>query len=213
MGALTAIGDCICLSVLWIVFSLPVVTAGASATAAYYAAYRSIRRKEGGLWRFFWGSFQENFKRSTLASIVVIAVIALLTVDVFVLRGIRAAGNAFGVLFYVVLVLWALSLAWAVYAAAYAARFNGSVKEILKFSLMLMELHPIKLLTVLIIILAGMAMTLLVPLMLLILPATVFVLSSFPIDQVFRLHMRPEDLERELRKYEKFNDEEKEEDT
>ena len=48
MGALTAIGDCICLSVLWIVFSLPVVTIGASTTALYAAAYHAVRKKDCG---------------------------------------------------------------------------------------------------------------------------------------------------------------------
>ena len=197
MGALTSIGDCICLSVLWVVFSLPVVTIGASTTALYYAAYHSVRKKEGGLWRLYWGAFTENFKRSTLVAIPVIAAIALLTVDVFVLRGMRAAGNSFGTLFYVVLALWCLSLTWGIYAAGYAARFNGTVKDVLKFSLMLMTIHPIKMLCVLAPMLFGIAITLMVPYMALIVPAAVFVVASFSIERVFRLHMRPEDLERE----------------
>ncbi len=197
MSALTSIGDCICLSVLWIVFSLPVVTIGASTTALYAAAYHTIRRKEGALWSRFWGAFRENFKRSTLLGLVVFAVLALLTMDVFVLRGVRLSGGAFGGLFYVVLVLWCLAVTWAVYVASYAARFNGSVREVLKFGFMLMTLHPIKMLGVLLPALAGMALTLLVPFMALILPAALFVVFSFTTESVFRLHMRPEDLERE----------------
>ncbi len=196
MGALTSIGDCICLSVLWIVFSLPIVTLGASTTALYAVAYHSIRLKKGALWRTFWGAFRENFKRSTLASIVVLAVLALLTVDVFVLRGVRANGGALGGLFYAVLVLWCLALTWAVYAAAYAARFNGRVREVLKLALQLMAIHPVKILGVLLPLTAGLALSLMVPFMALILPGAVFVAVSFTTERIFRLHMRPEDLER-----------------
>ncbi len=196
MTALTSIGDCICLSVLWIVFSLPVVTIGASTTALYAAAYHVVRKKEGGLWRVFWDAFRENFKRSTLLWLAA-AVLALLTVDVFVLRSIRIAGGAMGALYYVVLALWALALTWGVYMAAYAARFNGSVKEVLKFGFMLMALHPVKMLGVLAALLVGLALILLVPFMALIMPAAVFTVISFTTERVFRLHMRPEDLEKE----------------
>lgn len=197
MGALTTIGDCIVLSVLWIIFSLPVVTIGASTTAFYAAAYHAVRKKDAALWSSFWGAFKENFRRSTLLWLVVFLVLALLTVDVFVLRSICRNGGAMGKLYYIVLIFWCLALTWGIYVAAYAARFNGSVGEVLKFSFMMMALHPIKMLGVLLPALAGMALTLLVPLMALILPAALFVVFSFTTESVFRLHMRPEDLERE----------------
>ena len=196
MGALTAIGDCICLSVLWIVFSLPVVTIGASTTALYAAAYHAVRKKDSGLWRAFWGAFKENFRRSTLLWPVVFIVLALLTADVFILRGIRQSGGALGGLYYIVLVLWLVGLTWAVYVAAYAARFSGSVKEVLKFALQLMAIHPIKALGVLLPLLGGLALALLAPFMALVMPGAVFTVVSFTTERVFRLHMRPEDLER-----------------
>ncbi len=197
MTALTSVGDCICLSVLWIVFSLPVVTLGASTTALYSAAHHVIRRKEGGLWRHFWGAFREDLKRTTLAGLAVLALMALLTVDIFVLRGIKMSGGRFGNLYYVVLVLWCLGITWAVYAAAYAARFNGSIKDTLKFPAMLIALHPIRMLGVMVPVLGGIAFTLIVPFMVLILPGAVFVIAGFSIERVFRLHMSPEDLERD----------------
>lgn len=200
MGALTAIGDCICLSVLWLVFSLPVVTIGASTTALYSAAYHSVRKKEGGLWRLFWGPFKENLRRSTLLWAVVFVVLALLTADVFILRGMSVAGKAFGRLYTVGLVLWCLGITWAVYVAAYAARFSGKVLEVLKFAGMLMVLHPIRMLGVMAPVLISIALTLLIPFMALIGPGAVFVIVSFTTEKVFRLHMRPEDLAKETGK-------------
>ena len=194
MGALTAIGDCICLSAMWLVFSLPIFTIGASTTALYAAAYHIIRKKEGGLWQSFWGAFKENFKRSTLIWLVVLAVMALLTIDVFVLRYIRLSGGGMGILYWPVIAIWCVALTWAVYTAAYAARFTGTVREVLKYGAMLMALHPIKAFGVLLPLLGGLAMTLLVPFMALVTPAAVFVLCSFTTERVFRLHMRPEDL-------------------
>lgn len=198
MGALTSIGDCICLSVLWLVFSLPVITIGASTTALYAAAYHSVRKKEGGLWQSFWGAFKENFKRSTLIWLIVLVIMALLTVDVFVLRFIRLSGGAMGFLYWPVIFIWCVALTWAVYTAAYAARFTGTVREVLKFGAMLMAFHPIQALGVLLPLLGGLAMTLLVPFMALVVPAAVFVLCSLTTERVFRLHMRPENLSVEI---------------
>ncbi len=212
MTALTSIGDCICLSVLWIVFSLPVVTVGASTTALYAAAYHVVRKKEGGLWRRFWDAFREDFRRSTLLWLVALAILALLTVDVFVLRSIKLAGGALGNLYYVVLALWVLALTWGIYMAAYAARFNGSVREVMKFAFQLMALHPIKMLGVLVPVLAGLALILLVPFMALVMPGAVFAVVSFTTERVFRLHMRPEDLERETASEARGSEKEKDDD-
>lgn len=205
--SLMTIGDCICLSVLWIVFSLPLITVGASTAALYAAAYHHIRMKEGhGLWRTFWEAFKENLRRSTLVWLAVLAVMVLLTVDVFVLRSIRLSGGAMGVLYAPALFLWCVALTWGGYTAAYAARFNGSAGEVLKFAAMLMALHPIRALGVLLPLLGGLALTLLVPFLALVAPAAVFVLCSVTTEAVFRLHMRPEDLARET-------DDEEEEDS
>lgn len=197
MEALNTIGDCICLSAMWLVFSLPILTIGASTTALYAASYQVVRKKEGRLWQRFWDAFRENLKRSTLIGLVVLAVMALLTVDVFTFRSIRMSGGAMGVLYWPALALWCVALTWAVYTAACAARFSGSVREVLKYGAMLMALHPIKALGVLLLLLAGLALTLMVPFMALFVPAAVFALCSFATEGVFRLHMRPEDLLRE----------------
>lgn len=58
MRGLSRVADCLFLSVLWLVFSLPVITIGASSTALYTTVYRYIRRGEGYLWRTFWEAFK-----------------------------------------------------------------------------------------------------------------------------------------------------------
>lgn len=59
------LGDLIILNLLTILFSLPIITIGASVTAAHYASIK-IRRDESYVMRNFWKSFKMNFKQSTL---------------------------------------------------------------------------------------------------------------------------------------------------
>ena len=197
MGALMKIGDCICLSVLWILFSLPVVTIGASSTALYAAVHHSMRRGGAGIWKKFWEAFRENFKRATLAWLVELLILAVLALDAAVLRSIRLSGGFMGRLYWAALLLEAIALTWTAYVAAYGARFNGSVREILKYGFILLRLHPLRALGVMLPILAGLALCLAVPFMLLFAPAVVCWASSYSIEAVFRLHMQPEDLKKE----------------
>ena len=197
MVALMKIGDLLCLSVLWLVFSLPIFTIGASSTALYAAVFYCLRRNEAGVWKHFWKAFRENFKRSTLAWLIELAVLAVFSLDVAVFRAIRISGGAMGKLYWAALLLEAVALTWTAYVAAYAARVNGTVGDILRYGLVLLRLHPIRALGVMLPILAGLALCLLVPFTVLFAPAAVCLACSYSLEQVFRLHMQPEDLEKE----------------
>lgn len=197
MVALMKIGDLLCLSVLWLVFSLPIFTIGASSTALYAAVFYCLRRNEASVWKHFWKAFRENFKRSTLAWLIELAVLAVFSLDAAVFRAIRLSGGAMGKLYWAALLLEAVALTWTAYVAAYAARVNGTVGDILRYGLVLLRLHPIRALGVMLPILAGLALCLLVPFTVLFAPAAVCLACSYSLEQVFRLHMQPEDLEKE----------------
>ena len=197
MRNLTRIFDCICLSVLWMLFSVPIVTMGASSAALYATVVKYIRRDEGYLWKTFWGAFRENLKRSTLAWLAALALLALLTVDALVFRSMAVNGDFLGNLYWVILILICVAVTWTAWLSAYCARFNGSVKEDLRFSFILMACHPIKSLGVFLPILGAAALVLVVPGLLVAAPAVACWIGSVTTEKVFRLHMRPEDLERE----------------
>lgn len=191
---LTKIGDCICLSVLWIVFSLPVVTMGASSAALYKAVYHCLRKDEAGIWKKFREAFKENLKRSTLIWLAAMLVLAVLTVDVFVFRSIKLAGDAMGNFYWAALAILCAALTWTVYLAAYSAKFNGKVLEVMRISFLLMLYHPIKMLGVFLPLLGGAALVLFAPFTLFFVPAVVYWLSSYSLEKVFLQHMRPEDI-------------------
>lgn len=64
MGFLSKVADLLFLNILTLIFSIPLITIGASVTAAHYTALK-IRREEGHVWSCFWKSFKENLKQST----------------------------------------------------------------------------------------------------------------------------------------------------
>lgn len=62
------------LAILWIVFSIPVITLGASTTALYYVLTKQVSDREGYITKDFMRSFKLNFKQSTLIFIVLIVI-------------------------------------------------------------------------------------------------------------------------------------------
>lgn len=193
MRFLTAMFDLIALSVLWVVFSLPIFTMGAASTALYSAAYHHVRKGEDYLWNSFFSAFKENFKRSTLTWLVALAILGFLGADALLLRSLILQGYSFGWFYGVTLALVVLALTWTVYLAAYAARFNGTVKEVLRYSFMLLRAHPVKMLCVMVLVMGGMALALTLPATVVFIPATVYWGATFPIEWTFLKHMRPED--------------------
>ena len=193
MRFLTNVFDLLALSILWAVFSLPVITMGAASAALYSAVYHHVRRGEDYLWNSFFSAFKENFKRSTLTWLVALAILGFLGADALLLRSLILQGYSFGWFYGVTLALVVLALTWTVYLAAYAARFNGTVKEVLRYSFMLLRAHPVKMLCVMVLVMGGMALALTLPATVIFIPATVYWGATFPIEWTFLKHMRPED--------------------
>lgn len=196
MRVLIKFFDCICASILWLLFSLPIVTMGAAGAALYTTVYKYLRRGEDHLWGTFWTAFKENLRRSTLVWLVALAVLALLTADALVFRTLKLAGNPLGGVYWVVLVLICMAVTWTAYLSAYAARFSGGVKDVLRFAFVLMAAHPVKALEVFLPILAGTALLLTGLQWIAVVPAAVCWVNSVVLEKVFLLHMQPEDAER-----------------
>ncbi|MDR0999504.1 MAG: DUF624 domain-containing protein [Clostridiales bacterium] len=76
------IADIMIVSFIWILFSLPIFTIGASSTALYYVMTRRISNREGYLWRDFWTSFKSNFKQTTIIWLIFLALAYILYVNI-----------------------------------------------------------------------------------------------------------------------------------
>ncbi|MFP3088862.1 DUF624 domain-containing protein [Treponema sp. TIM-1] len=124
--------DAVALNLLWLLCSLPLVTAGAAVTAFYYAMVKAIRRERGHIFAEFWRSFRLNFVKATLIWIFFAVLIFLL----FVNRNIAAdIGGYFGVFllcFYTVIA--ALLLGVLMYAFPVLSRFHMTIPQVVKLS-------------------------------------------------------------------------------
>ena len=80
---MTKVGIIICANLMFILFSLPVVTIGASFTALYRVMFKTMR--SGGVtnpFKQFWIGFKSNFLQSTIVWVAYAALMVLLYFDV-----------------------------------------------------------------------------------------------------------------------------------
>ncbi len=77
--------DAIWLNLIFIIFSLPVITIGASATAMYTVTLKMVRDREGYMFKGFYKAFKENFKQATNIWIIVAILATVLWIDLRVL--------------------------------------------------------------------------------------------------------------------------------
>lgn len=196
MNGLTKIFDCIMLSVCWLLASLPIVTMGAACGAMYRTVYRCIRHDEGTALKTFWSSWRANLKTGIKVWIPVLGMLVFLLADALILRGMVSQGKPLAQLLGVIVVLFCVACVWAAYCTAYAARFEGSLKDVLWLSLFLVLSHPLMGIVIFLFLAMGIALALLVPFLVLFLPALICLAVSFPMETVFRRHMHPEDIEK-----------------
>ena len=71
------LGDLVTLSLLWIVFSFPLLTLGPASAALYDTAVHSMRRKEDPVLTRFFSTFKRELKQGVLSALIVLAAFAL----------------------------------------------------------------------------------------------------------------------------------------
>lgn len=191
------IADCICLSFLWLVSSLPVITIGASTTALYYSMNKCIRRSEGGVWKTFWHSFRNNFRQSTALWLVLFLIYAVLIACCYCSYLMCATGNLPKEMFYFLLIVIAVATIWASFLFPYLARFQNTNCQILKNCIYIALMNfPVGLLHLVLIILSVIAVAIF-PLTIVCMPGVYMVLSCYALEPIFRKYMTEDDRTRE----------------
>lgn len=143
---LSALFDIALLNILWIVFSLPIFTTGAAITAVNAVSFRILRDKTSSIMKPFWDSFRMNFKQATIIWLILLAIIAVLCVDLrFILFAQSFFTGVVQALICGILILLLLdALLVMIYAFALLSLFENTVKETLKNAVLFVLRNPIR---------------------------------------------------------------------
>ena len=121
------LGQLIALNLLWIVCSLPVITAGASTTALYYCTLKLHKDGDIRVFHDFFKSFKQNFKQATVINLIMLAVAAILYMDLRIVGNI--SGTMSQVLYIVFFAFGILYMMVFLYIYPVLAKFYNSIKN------------------------------------------------------------------------------------
>lgn len=128
--------DYIWVTILTILFSLPIVTIGAALTAKYYTAMKIARGEAPQILSAFIKAFKDNFKQGVILELISALAITVLAIDWYIVFCFN-----FGLGSYVLLsVVGVVTLIFAIilsFSFPLLARFNAGTFYIIKSALMI----------------------------------------------------------------------------
>ena len=127
---MSKVTDLVILNILFMVFSLPVVTAGAAWTAMYFVTIRMVRKEERYIIKDFIRSFRQNFRQATAIWLLALVAAFVFVGDVLIYKQIPDQIPM--VLMIIVMVLAYLVLGTLLYAFPLLSRFYNTVAGTLK---------------------------------------------------------------------------------
>lgn len=127
------------ISVLWIVCSIPIVTIGASSTAAYYAMVKSVRKYEDRPTKDFFKSFKQNFVQATIMTIVYLVVGAAFAYATWFYYHSQGTFNlSLRWFFYIIILVY---LSTITYAFSWLSRYEMSTFHALVYPIAITLMH------------------------------------------------------------------------
>ncbi len=127
MESVRKLTDCIWLSFLWIIASIPVFTFGAATTAMYYTAENQIHTNSGCVWKTFWNRFGKEFKQATGLWLVGLLITIPLALNTLLLW--KASLHA--IIFALLLASVIFGTGWMLLWYGYLSRFEDTTKVLL----------------------------------------------------------------------------------
>ncbi len=191
MKVLSKIFDIGYLSIVFIIFSLPVVTIGASLTALYYAVVKVIRRDRGYVFQEFFRSFKLNFVKATILWVIQAVLTFIMCFNLYAVVG--EDGGTIDFMHGAYIVMGLLIFAVSCYAYPVLSRFDMKNTKIIRFSLYMAIKHVYFTIPIMVIVLASIvSLILLVPYMPIIpilVPGTAALVCSYMMERILKKYM------------------------
>ena len=192
MAFLTKVSDVFLISFLWLLCCLPVVTIGASTTAAYYTIVKVVKRQRGTMLREFFHSFRDNFKDSFVINLIYLLAEAILAFNIYSsFQSLETSAASFYFLFfYLVLFLLMIGLSFHTYAAL--SRFVMKRFALVRFAIFATFRHMLTTLALIVIFVAGIVLMMVFPVGVIVMPGVCLFLYSLLMERVLWKYMTEE---------------------
>lgn len=123
--------DVLFINLLWIICSLPIVTIGASTCAAFSITLKMVDDEEGYIGKTFFKAFKQNFKQGTLMWLITAPCVYMLYL---LWQMVIKSEDINAIVIIGVILLTAIAISINLYSYPLIARYENSLKNIIKNS-------------------------------------------------------------------------------
>ncbi len=201
MRSLSKFTDCICLSLMYFVSCIPIITIGAASTALYYTAHKVLRHDRGYLFRDYLSAFRNNFKQVTPVWVAAGIIGGVAVADFYISSFYAKTVTYFSALSVIAFMGMAIWFAWVSYLFPYMARFENTRRQSMKNAILMAIAHLPMTFLLLVMTVIILFVVFFAPFLLFVFPAVYAWLQSYILERVFRKYMTEEDRAKEEERY------------
>lgn len=186
--------DILYLSILWLVFSLPLITIGASTTALYHSVVKVFLDDRGYITKEFWSAFKSNFKQSTIVWLLVLLISGVVVIDFLILKNL-ISDTLYNVLLVVLIYVLINLIMFINCLFPSIARFNTTLKQLYMNSFVIIMANLPWNLLVLLMFAATVLIVWFVPITIVFMPAVYMIGASKIFEHIFKKYYKTEEQE------------------
>ena len=184
--------DIVALSLIWLVFSIPIVTSGASSAALYFALYRRVIKDSDAAIPDFMRSFKSNLRQSVPLSLLYTFFAALIGFNIHIARfGLGGIMLPDWYLPFAILLIVPFVILYP-FAYPYLARFSTDTKHIIMNSAAIASMNFGKAFLLFIISFVSLALMVLFPPCVLVVPFVASYLKVTVAEKIFEAAIEQE---------------------
>lgn len=157
--------DVCTISILWLIFSIPIVTIGASTTALFHFTLKATADEEGYVFRSFWKAFVSDFWEATILWLGIVGGVAFLAVDLYYCQILVLPQGVRWFLFAALVSLLLVFLLTIIWIFPLLSFFRGSLKRVICHSFVMAVGNLYVSVTALVIYVLAMVLTWFMPLL------------------------------------------------
>lgn len=191
---LSKASDICIIGILWLICCLPIVTFGASTTAAYYTIIKVVKRQRGTLSREFIQALKKNFKDSVMIHCFYLVIEGFLVFNIYqAYQALETRDSAVALnQLFIYAAFLLLVMTAGIYTYPALSRFSMKRNELIQFSFVAMCRHlPITILLIAVFVASFGAMVLL-PVGIIFMPGICLYLYGLIMEPVLRKYMTEE---------------------
>jgi uncharacterized membrane protein YesL len=179
--------DVLFLSVIFVLFCIPVITIGPANTALYYATVKVIRRERGYLFREFFKSFKLNFKQGAILGIILTVMYVIIAFDLYAAwTSLGGTNSVSSILFGIYIAIAIILLCFSLYIYPVLSRFEMPMKQLIKIVFFMSIKHLPSTIAMLVVQVAAILGVILIPPLIFIVPALVTLINSLLMERIFK---------------------------